>query len=80
MHIYVKRKHIKAGVPGNIHLCPIAKAVREQLGTTRGVSVECGEVLVGRTKFTLPGKAIRFVDMFDLEYNVKPFGFELEEA
>lgn len=77
--IEVKRKHIKAGEPGNSYCCPVALAVQEQTGSCtvsvtlrRGISV--GYVATKRT----PRSVYNFASRFDSHKPVKPFRFYLD--
>jgi hypothetical protein len=75
MKIYVRRRHIKAGVPGKITLCPIALAFEELTGERPFVDPDC---INTRTEgYLLPRSAQRFIVRFDAKKPVKPFAFTI---
>jgi len=76
MKIYVKRKHIRDGQRDNVVSCPIALVLTEQLGVG-DLKVADYEIVLGKTKFTCPTRAARFISKFDAGKPVKPFAFFL---
>lgn len=77
MKIKVNRRHILEGTRRSWDSCPIALAVREQLGVA-DLKVGNGLIRCGKTKFTMPDRVDRFVGKFDDGEKVKPFVFELK--
>lgn len=71
--VRVTQDDINNGVPGNPHLCPIARAVR-RAGRER-VSVDNDEIVTRSKTFDLPTEAVRFLCRFDASRPVKPFTF-----
>ena len=77
--VRVLARHIKKGVRGSFHYCPIARALRENGHKRISVSV----------KSSFDGKAYRFVDAltagmfmvdFDKGLSVSPFTVRFREA
>jgi len=72
LQIRVTRDDIRKGIPENVHMCPIARAVR-RAGRERVTVDDC---IATRTKnFELPDVAQRFMRSFDWGRPVKPFTF-----
>lgn len=77
MHIEVTEEDIKAGVPCDLRLCPIARAAmragaRNPIVTVRAI-VEIGSR--GRT-WSMPREAIRWRQQFDAKEKVEAFVFD----
>lgn len=81
--VHVEACDIERGKPGSATSCPIARAVRRQHASKRGVSVGRDDVVVGSrgetrrhpAVYALPAKASRFVGRFDEGKPVRPFSF-----
>jgi hypothetical protein len=76
MKIYVRRRHIKAGMPHRITLCPIALAFEECTG--KHARVDWGSIDASTRVYALPRSAMRFIARFDSLKPVKPFAFILK--
>jgi hypothetical protein len=77
MKIKVTRRHIFEGVQGSWDSCPIALALRDELGVTN-LEVGNGVIRCGKKKFKMSNSADTFVGKFDEGEPVKPFTFELK--
>jgi len=77
LKVNVTRDDIKRGVRENIHLCPIARALR-RLGFSK-ISVDQNGIEIRNKVFDIPPKASRFINDFDFEELVKPFSFVMRE-
>lgn len=77
--IRVLKKHIKAGLIGKCHFCPIALAIKAAGYTIRKQDYGVGCDLIGTKEWMAdaPKKVARFVERFDSAYKVKPFEFTL---
>jgi hypothetical protein len=74
--VQVTQKDINCGVPGNMYLCPIARAVRRKIKKANPkVSVDGTSILIREVEYTLPKRASDFTWNFDTEMPVKPFKF-----
>lgn len=72
--VRVTAKDIREGKAGDACRCPIAHAVRRVTGG-RKVSVGLFRAYFGGVCFTLPRRAVCFVQDFDRRWPVKPFQF-----
>lgn len=79
MIISVEQKHIKHGVNASCRECPIALAVKEQMGI-ESTLVRSDEIVTSFMVQKLPRSAQRFIAAFDKHKPVKPFRFRLETA
>lgn len=83
MTITVTQEHIDKGIAWRADSCPIALALREQVGPGYRVgrdSIYFGGTLGARRIVDLPGQSRQFVKSFDNEGAgaVQPFSFDVE--
>lgn len=74
--VTVRARHIAAGVRGNSHHCPIARALKETGYTFVSVGTTCIN-LDGHVVPT-PPEAHAFIRRFDDGRNPAPFSFDLD--
>ena len=82
INVRVTQKHIDEGCGGNLHFCPIAKAVRDagfERVSVDGYIISIGQYGHGREEYKLPRIAKNFVVNFDNGDKVKPFTFTAKE-
>lgn len=82
--ISVTQDHINLGVRHGAAVCPIARAVREQIDGASFVTVKSYVSLYSQHEdrsisYTLPNEARLFMERFDEGLSVQPFEFEMEE-
>ena len=76
MNIKVTQEHIDKGIRGKCRLCPIALAIKDEIGKI--VMVNVFDVDIDGQVIRLPTTAFDFVQRFDADLKVSPFTFELE--
>lgn len=83
MTIHVTQEDIDKGTRGSFLACPIARAVKRQVGV-RWAEVSDDHIRVADTalsgnvtRFRTPPEAADFINDFDSEEEVEPFSFEL---
>lgn len=84
IRIEVSKRDIRLGTPGEIFVCPLARATRRTLGL-KATDAVCVASTVGiyRTPvsleedYELPKRANKFVLAFDEGKPIKPFSFKL---
>lgn len=71
---------IDKGIPCDAYLCPVARAVRREIGLSASVDNE--EIFVAtRGQFPTPKKVMRFIKRFDDDkrrHLCRPFTFDLD--
>ena len=77
MDVRVTADHIREGTPNSALTCPIAWAIKEQLGTSMPIEVFEGLALADHMEARLPEIACEFVDRFDKGKHVEPIEFTL---
>ena len=75
--VIVRQRHIDRGRCRSPKSCPIALAMKEQLGTDQ-VAVFADGVRVGLQKYQIPFKARRFILDFDSGLPVDPLAFLMD--
>ena len=75
--VIVRQRHIDRGRCRSPKACPIALAMKEQLGTDQ-VAVFADGVRVGLQKYQIPFKARMFILNFDSGLPVDPLAFLME--
>jgi hypothetical protein len=80
VRVEVTKNHIQRGRKGNVNYCPIALALKEQLGLRQvrvgGIHITFGPQF-GGLSVRLPRQAAKFITAFDEKEPVKPFSFTL---
>ena len=75
--IHVTEEDIRSASRGTVDLCPIAKAIKRELGMTHNVVVYGRTAEVNDRRTSLPLSASTFVHDFDSGYPVHPFTFKI---
>lgn len=82
MKVSVTQDDIDHGERHCCERCPVARAIRRVIGDMPVVEVERDNVTIGPlggwTYATLPTRATKFIDRFDVGLKVAPFTFELK--
>ena len=76
MHVKVLQHHIDEGVKKNPFKCAIALAIREQCPQAKIVSVG-SRIIVDDSNWETPRAALAFMNKYDNEQCVAPFGFNV---
>ena len=75
--VIVRQRHIDRGRCRSPKSCPIALAMKEQLGTDK-VKVYADGVFVDEQKYWIPFRARRFIYDFDTGFPVDPLAFLMD--
>lgn len=75
--INVTQQHIKDGVPGDPHVCPIALAIHQTTGRSH-VKVEGYLFTIDHGMYFMPFSVRNFIDAYDNNEPVQPFSFVLD--
>lgn len=78
MKIKVTKKDIENGKSCNNKCCPIALAIKRTLRQSENIFVDPICVQINGRYISLPKRAMRFVEKFDVKESVKPFEFNIK--
>ena len=83
MKIKVTQDHINKGRRNTCALCPVALAIKEQVGAeyicVGSYTISIGTNMISSTIYTVPPECEKFMKDFDWFRDVSPFEFELKD-
>jgi hypothetical protein len=77
IRVKLTQKHIRVGIRGAAHFCPIALAIKDTEPNAE-VVVGCAIVLIGETHYDMDDKAVGFVRRFDRGDRLHERGFTFD--
>lgn len=79
MQINVTEEDIREGKRCNPCECPVARAIKRDLGLTCAVAVQSWKISFGDYWIDTPQMVKDFVNRLDQRYHVEPFSFEFPD-
>lgn len=77
MRIKVTDKDIKEGIPCDIFLCPVIRAIRRETGYPRAALTNCDCVWMSNSPVWLPQDEVCRIQIYDKTGEMLPHEFEL---
>ncbi len=75
--IRVTKEHITTGRPEEQTQCPVALAIRDQVGVWTPVYIDEDGIFIPDKRCTTPASVECFISKFDKGFDVEPFEFNL---